>query len=604
MAPSFVPDSLVLYKVRPARVIAVGDKIDIELEAGKTKRVRDKDISLLHPGPVARLSDLHEPDGDIDEAWSLLEGARTDLRELSELAFGAYTPSSAWAAWREVADGLYFEGTPEAITGRPAEQVEADRAAREAKAVADAAWDGLIGRLAAGEMVPEDRKALAEVERLACGRAQGSRILGALGRAETPENAHRLLVSVAYWESTHNPHPVRLEVPLAAPEVAVPELPEEPRIDLTHLAAFAIDDEGNEDPDDAISLDGDRLWVHVADVAALAPSGSDLDLEARSRSANLYLPERVVPMLPDEVTRRLGLGLQGVSPALSFGMRLDGEGEITDIEICPSWVRVTRLTYAEVDQRLRETPFDRIGDLTRLFRTRRMERGAATLELPEVTVRVVDGEVRIRPLPRLRSRELVTDAMLMAGEAAARFALERGIAIPFATQAPPDEQRRPATLSEMYAYRRLLKPSQASTVHALHAGLGLEAYARATSPLRRYVDLLTHQQLRAHVLGRDTLDAETVSQGIAAAEAGSGLVRKAERLSNQHWKLVYLSQTPGWRGEAQVVEADERKLTVMIPALAMETRLRARGGLGPNDRLELAVREVNLPVQAVYFRVL
>jgi exoribonuclease-2 len=482
--------------------------------------------------------------------------------------------------------------------------VEADRVARAAKAAAEAAWEGLIGRLASGEMAPEDRKELAEVERLACGRARASRILAALGHAETAENAHRLLVSVAYWESTHNPHPARLDVPSAAPALPVPELPDESRLDLTHLPAFAIDDEGNQDPDDAISLDGDRLWVHVADVAALVAPGSDLDLEARARAANLYLPERIIPMLPDEVTRRLGLGLQEVSPALSFAMRLDADGQLSDIEIHPSWVKVTRLTYAQVDGRLDDTPFADILALTRRFRERRLDRGAATLELPEVTVRVVDGQVRVRPTPRLASREMVTDAMLMAGEAAARFAMERQLPIPYATQAPPDEQRSPGTLSEMYAYRRLFKPSQASTVAAPHAGLGLEAYARATSPLRRYADLLVHQQLRARVLGGEPLDPDAVGRGVAAAESASALVRKAERLSNQHWKLVYLSQKADWRGEAQVVEVAERKVTVLIPALAMETRIRARGDLAPDARLQLAVREVSLPEQAAYFRVL
>ena len=111
MSPSLRPDSLVLYKVRPARVLSVSNKIEIELDGGKTKRVRDKDVVLLHPGPVGRLADLAASSGDVDEAWSLLEGAQTNLRELAELAFGDYTPASAWAAWELVADGLYFEGT-------------------------------------------------------------------------------------------------------------------------------------------------------------------------------------------------------------------------------------------------------------------------------------------------------------------------------------------------------------------------------------------------------------------------------------------------------------------------------------------------------------
>lgn len=67
------------------------------------------------------------------------------------------------------------------------------------------------------------------------------------------------------------------------PDVSLPVLPDEPRLDLTGLPAYAIDDEGNLDPDDAISLDGNRLWVHVADAAALVWSDSPADVEARGR---------------------------------------------------------------------------------------------------------------------------------------------------------------------------------------------------------------------------------------------------------------------------------------------------------------------------------
>ncbi|MCW8882150.1 MAG: RNB domain-containing ribonuclease, partial [Sedimenticola sp.] len=63
-----VPGSLALYKIRPARVIQVSDKIDIDLGAGKDKRVRDKDIVILHPGPLNRLDDLVELEGDLTEA--------------------------------------------------------------------------------------------------------------------------------------------------------------------------------------------------------------------------------------------------------------------------------------------------------------------------------------------------------------------------------------------------------------------------------------------------------------------------------------------------------------------------------------------------------
>ena len=98
-------DSLVLYKIRPARVVSVGEKIEIEIEGGQTKRVRPKDISVLHPGPLHRLDELTPRAGQLQEAWELLEGTSTDLKELAELLSDAFTPATAWAAWQLVADG-------------------------------------------------------------------------------------------------------------------------------------------------------------------------------------------------------------------------------------------------------------------------------------------------------------------------------------------------------------------------------------------------------------------------------------------------------------------------------------------------------------------
>jgi exoribonuclease-2 len=192
----------------------------------------------------------------------------------------------------------------------------------------------------------------------------------------------------------------------------LPALPDEARRDLTHLAAFAIDDADSTDPDDAISWENGRLWVHVADVAALVPPGSPADEEARARGANLYLPEGTLHMLPMAATAALGLGLQEISPALSFGIDLAADGTVAQVEITPSWVRVTRLTYDEAEHRLTEAPFDQLYALAERSVTRRWANGAIELELPEVKVRIVEGQVVIKPLPSLRSRTLVREAML------------------------------------------------------------------------------------------------------------------------------------------------------------------------------------------------
>jgi exoribonuclease-2 len=597
------PQSLVLYKIRPAIVVNVSDKIEIRFQAGNTKKVRDKDITLLHPGPVQNFEFLKIIEGNVQDAWELLQGEQASLADVSELIFGEYTPASAWATWEILQDKLYFSGKPERIQARSENEVAAEQAARAAKQAEEKAWDDFLQRVKSGVLEPEDRKRLAEVEMLALGKTGKSRILKSMGVQESPETAHHFLLKCGYWPANFNPWPHREGAILNAPDLTVPSLPEQERLDLTHLDAWAIDDQGNTDPDDAISLDGDRLWVHVADVAALVTPDSHLDLAARERSANLYLPEGVITMLPPEITEHLGLGLQERSPALSFGFRLE-QGQVTDIQVSPSLVKVTRTTYDAVEDQMEDSRFAAIYKFTESFRAARVARDAANIDLPEVSVKLVDDEVLIRPLPKLRSRQMVTDAMLMAGEAAARFAEAEGIVIPYATQASPEEIRNPQSMSESYAYRRLFKPSTASMTQGKHFGLGLDYYARATSPLRRYVDLVVHQQLRAHARGETPLDSDRISTRIAEANTVSGTVRRSERLSNQHWKRIFLQRQEKWQGDAVIVALDERKAVVIIPELALESRIRRKEDMQLDQTIRLEVREVDVPGQNVYFRLI
>jgi exoribonuclease II len=305
--------------------------------------------------------------------------------------------------------------------------------------------------------------------------------------------------------------------------------------------------------------------------------------------------------LPPEATRLLGLGLSEVSPALSFGLDLAHDGTIQDVEVIPSWVRVTRLTYAAANSLLDEEPLRSLYHIAQQSEERRLENDAVMIALPEVKIQVLDGQVVIEPLPPLESRTLVSEAMIMAGEAAAHFALERGLPFPFTTQAPPDTYERPTTLSDMFALRRMLKRSQQTGIPSPHAGLGLDIYARATSPLRRYLDLVVHQQLRAYLRGEDALDEQEVLERVGAAEAVTGSARHAERMARRHWTLVYLLQHPDWRGEGILVERRGPRGTVLIPSLALEVQFPVPETILIDTALSLRCRGVNLPELDVYF---
>jgi exoribonuclease-2 len=310
-------------------------------------------------------------------------------------------------------------------------------------------------------------------------------------------------------------------------------------------------------------------------------------------------------MLPLEATRRLGLGLEDVSPALSLGLSLGPDGEILDLDPTPSWVRVTRLTYAEAQSRLAEEPFCSLYKLAQRYQARRHRNGAILIDLPEVKIQVQEGQVSIYPLPTLRSRDLVTEAMLMAGEAVARYGLERGIPLPFSTQDPPapGAPQQPEDLAGMYALRRALQRSQLKSMPTPHAGLGMDVYTQATSPLRRYLDLVTHQQLRAFLAGEQLLEPHEILERIGAAEAVMGDVRRAERLARRHWTLVYLMQHPDWRGHGVLVDRIGSRGILLIPDLDLEPRVHVPEDLPLNSLLLLAPTGVDLPELKAHFRI-
>jgi exoribonuclease-2 len=241
-------------------------------------------------------------------------------------------------------------------------------------------------------------------------------------------------------------------------------------------------------------------------------------------------------------------------------------------------------------------PLKEIFKLTSCYHARRIKNGALDIHLPEVKIRAgEDGNPVIRPLPRTDSSAMVSNAMIMAGEAAAAFALAHGIPLPYAAQEAPDAPAgKPETLAEMYERRKTLRPSAVRSFPAPHAGLGLPVYCRATSPLRRYLDLVVHQQLRAFILGKPLLSPEEITQRIGASEAVTGRLQKAERLSNLHWTLVYLLRNPGWQGRAIVVEKG-RLSTVLFPALGLETKLSLGRGIPPGGEVTLRPVGIDLP---------
>jgi exoribonuclease-2 len=620
-------DSLVLYKKRPARVVRTGEstagaiRLEIELEGGNLAKVRSKDLILLHPGPLESLSQLEPQVGEVELAWQILsesQGSPRRLAELAEIIYGRYTPATTWAAWQCVEDGLYFRGSPDAIVARSPDEVSHQLVVRQMRTEEAQARAEFLNRARSSLFsMPEDKRFLSEAEGLALGRKKDCRLLRELGRNERPENAYALLLESGYWTYSVDPYPSRLGLSTSNPEAPIQKIIEEPRLDLTDIPAYAIDDQQNQDPDDAISLVsctldergnflGGFIWVHIADVAALVYPNSEADLEARSRGATLYLPERTIPMLPFTVVQSLGLGLSEISPALSFGIELNALGEIVSMDVKTSQVRVQRLNYEEAEECMRHEPFNLLYQITERYCDRRRLNRALFIDLPEVNLRVSNEKVFIIPIQKLKSRDLVREAMLMVGEAVARFAIEKDIPIPFVTQEAPTLPEKETwtdsvNLASHFAIRRNLKRSQISSIASPHVGVGLPVYTRSTSPLRRYLDLVVHQQLRAYLHNQPLFDDQEILERVGTSEAVTGLVSQAESLARRHWTLVCLMQNPGWRGEGILVEKEGFRGTVIIPELALESPIHLRVDLPLNSQIPLKLSGINLPELDVHF---
>lgn len=614
MTFKFVSGALVAYRGKCAAITDIaGDKITVRLAGGETRSVRFKDIELLHPGPVRAVPpELPPAPGEtlLQETVALLDGEEMAFPEFVELLWGDFSPGAAWAGCELLAADCYFTGTTaDGVRANAPEKIAARLEKERQKLDQARAREALIERIRTAAVLPEDRSSLREIENVACGESTSSRLLRDLGIEALPEKAQNLLLKLGVWNLyADNPWPRRYGVSLAPAMPPWPaELPDEPRRDLTHLEAFAIDDSDSEDPDDALSIGDDgTLWVHVADPGAAATWGSELEQAACAAGGTLYLPERIVPMLPEEATAMLGLGLNATSPALSFQLRIGDDGAVTLQDLTLSRVRVARLHYEGAETLLdQEGPLKQIHGLTERFRCRRKQNGAVMIQLPEVKIRtdVTAHEVRIKPLAMNRVREMVANAMLAAGAAAAQLAAQEGFALPFAIQPEPEMSARPEDLCGMYELRKSCQTSLLSTVQGRHAGLGLEPYARVTSPLRRYEDLLAHLQLRRHLKGEAPLGAEEMDARLAVAEPAANLRRKLERQCNEYWTMVYLAARPGWQGETIPVARQDDRITWLIPELAYEFKNRFGGKTVLGEAATAVLTGVDPATLSIQFRI-
>lgn len=629
-------NSVVIYKNLPALVgERDGDKFLVNwcvsraTATGKkavyaSQKVREKDVILLCESEASSIDALldfadfalaedSEVKTQIVEAHELLlsdeETAKAEqgFKDLAELLRGELKANESWGLYSALKSSFEFEEILRDgqifFIPRSAEKIDELKNKAFEKEHADELRVAFIERLKAKNLLPEDSKYMGDVEALALGTTDKSKTMKEAGFKETPEKAHKLLLDTKIWDITRNPYPVRLGLSAKSATVSLGTPPEEDRVRIPGVS-YAIDSQWSTDPDDAIAFDGEFLWVHIADPASFVTPDSEIDKIARGRGATLYLPEGAARMLSEDCLEDYALGLRQESRALSFKIKLGENGDVVDCEVLRTLVNVKRLTYEKADE-LKETPeLKPLYDIARRNFKRRCAAGAVNIDIPEVhiTVNSESKEVTFEEVPHPESTEVVREAMVLAGEGAAKFAFKNNIPFPFISQELPEIPANiPDGLAGQFRLRKCMRKRNVNITPSSHAGLGVGMYSQVTSPLRRYGDLLGHEQLRAFLKGERLMDKDTMLMRMSEGDAAMQASKKAERNSRQHWILVYLLRHPDWQGEAVCVDKQAGRALYFITQFGMETVIGGDAPVELNEKVTLKVGRIDLPNLEVTF---
>jgi len=447
----------------------------------------------------------------------------------------------------------------------------------------------------AGTPLLLDRKGLGDagpgdlvVARRTRGRARVQRTLGRADRIETVLEA--LLVETGARQEFE---------PYSPPDVKL-----EGRVDLRELPTFTIDPETAKDFDDALSMDDERAYVHIADVSYFIAAGSPLDRGAAERAFSTYVPGLVAPMLPHELADDLcSLRPHAERLCVTVELPLD-EGE-------PSFYRSVirsdaRLSYGQAQRILagaESFPFEdvlrRLDERARELRRRRFARGALRIQTPEVAFEFDGrgGVARARREGEPEAHAVVEEFMIRANEAVAELLASRNRTALYRVHERPDPQSVQLLLAKLAeldvptpAAPEELTPSSAAAIAAAaaelvatyveqaargrdafpalvlralkqarydprnlgHSGLASRAYCHFTSPIRRYPDLVCHRALLLELgLGDDPPREEPaeLAEHVSAREREAAQIEYQADEISLAWLLDSVLFEKGWEAE-------------------------------------------------------
>lgn len=325
-------------------------------------------------------------------------------------------------------------------------------------------------------------------------------------------------------------------------------------------------------------------------------------------------------MFPSELATGPMSLIQGQTcPALSFGVVLEETGAVKEYSIYPTLIRPTyRLTYDDVDEMLdlgvtKEPEIAELAKWASLRRKWRQKQGSIQILMPESLIKVKENEeIIIELLDESKSRQLVAEMMILAGEVAGKYGQEHNLPLPFRGQPqpelPPEEEllQLPPGPVRFCALRRCMPRSEITTTPSRHASLGLNSYIQVTSPIRRYTDLLAHFQIKAHLRNQSLPFSVEELQEIIYSVANSAYeATLVERQTNRYWGLEYLRRNCDRVWGVLVLRwlrEEDRLGIILLEDLGLELPHRFERAVTLGDRLEVQVTRADPHRDEIRFR--
>ncbi|MBD2175413.1 VacB/RNase II family 3'-5' exoribonuclease [Pseudanabaena sp. FACHB-1998] len=587
----------------------------------------------------------------LEVAWEILieDNQSTNPHDLALLLFSENSAVTAYASYCLLSnDKIYFKQKGDLYEPRSNSQVaelkhQAEAAAQRAKLIEEFQAK-LTAKLSGGEVAwtSSDRSRLDCLERYALhgdettDKAAAQELLNFAKRSKNEQAAFQMLVDLGIWDEHENLNLLRSQVPIRfANEVMaaaqdclnnpIPDQMEQIRRDLTHLHVYTIDDISTTEIDDGLSIetlaDGSkRIWIHIADPTRWLDPESPLDKDARKRGTSVYLPTGVIPMFPIELAAGpMSLIQSKVCYALSFAVDLDEGGAVTYYEIVPSLVKPNyRLTYEDVEEMLQlgvEDDLERLAIYARLRKKWRVAQGAIEIHLPDTSIKVdsKNGDrLTLDLMEDTFSRQLVAEMMILAGEVAAKFAQTHSIPIPYRYQEQPELppldtlMQLPSGPVREFAICRCMTKGSLGLYASRHSGLGLDAYAQVTSPIRRYSDLLAHWQIKAFLREEPLpFTAEMLTGILQAIDPAIWDANQVERQSVRYWSLEYLRRNKDVVWEALMLDwlrENEKLALVLIEDLGLKLPMRITRQIQVGDNLRIKTSDVDPRKDIIYFQ--